>query len=353
MKAAVLKEYRKFRIEEREVPTPEGDQVQVAISHASICGTDMHIFNGDFHPRTPVPFVPGHEMAGTVVQTGPRSGSFRQGDRVAIDPIIWCGECPACKRGHFPACKNLKLIGIDMDGGFCQVINVPAGMLHKAPEGIPMEHLALVEIFGIGFHAVRRAGIGPGDSIAIWGAGRVGQVILQAARTVSDAPVFMIDVIDERLAIAASTGGNITTLNPLKADPVAEIMERTGGRGCDTAFEAVGHPKFPVKTVHPVVGAIRSIRGGGNVCVLGLTDEPAPVVFKELIWKEAKIIASRVSHGDYPAVIEKLGNRQLRPDLLISEIFPADRIQEAFEAIENEPARYLKILLDFNPSGSS
>jgi len=128
---------------------------------------------------------------------------------------------------------------------------------------------------------------------------------------------------------------------------VERIWEATHGRGCDVAFEAVGHPKFPESTVHPAVGAIRSIRGGGNVCVLGLTDEPAPIVFKELIWKEAKIIASRVSHGDYPTVIENLESNKLHPGLLISEVFPAERIQEAFEGIEKDPAKYLKILLRF------
>jgi threonine dehydrogenase-like Zn-dependent dehydrogenase len=347
MKAALLEKYRKFRLVDRDIPDPADGEVQVAVTYASICGTDMHIFNGDFHPRTPVPFVPGHEMAGQVVKTGSGVDSFGKGDQVAIDPIIWCGECPACRLGHYPACSSLKLIGIDMDGGFCQLINVDQGMLHKTSTEIPAQHLALVEIYGIGFHASRRAGIQPGDSIAIWGAGRVGQVILQAARTITDGPVFMMDLIESRLGIAASGYDRVIPVNVLETDPVKEIHRHTGGRGCDIAFEAVGHPRFPERTIQPVTGAIRSIRGGGNVCVLGLTDEPSPVVFKELIWKEAKIIASRVSHGDYPAVIDNLERKNLRPDLLISEIFPAARIQEAFELIEKDPASYLKILLEF------
>lgn len=347
MIAAVLKEYRSFRLENREIPDPAENQVQVAVTFASICGTDMHIFNGDFHPRTPVPFIPGHEMAGSIVKTGAGVETFVEGDKVAIDPIIWCGECPACKRGHFPACSSLKLLGIDMDGGFCQLINVSQDMLYKASQEIPLEHLALVEIYGIGFHAIRRAGVNPDDSLAIWGAGRVGQVILQAARTMNSGPVFLIDVIDKRLEMAVSAYENVIPVNPLKTDPVKEILDNTGNKGCDIAFEAVGHPKFPDRTIHPVRGAIQSIRGGGDVCVLGLTDEPAPVVFKELIWKEARIIASRVSHGDYPAVIDNLEGNRLHPELLISEVFPVERIQEAFELIEKEPARYLKILLQF------
>ena len=348
MKAAVIKEYRKFQLEDREISDPADKQVQVEISYASICGTDMHIFNGDFHPRTPVPFVPGHEMAGIIVKTGPGADSFTPGDKVAIDPIIWCGECPACKRGHFPACSKLKLIGIDMDGGFCQFINVDQGMLHIAPEGIPLEHLALVEIYGIGFHANRRAGVKPGDCLSIWGAGRVGQVILQAARTITSAPIFMVDVIDKRLKIAAEAYKDVIPVNALDSDPVEEILKETKGLGCDIAFEAVGHPNHVDRTIHPVRGAIQSIRGGGVVCVLGLTDDPAPVVFKELIWKEARIIASRVSHGEYPVVIEKLKENLLHPDILISETFPATKIQQAFELIEKDPENYLKIMLQFN-----
>ncbi len=347
MKAAILKEYRKFELEEREISDPGNEQVQIEISHASICGTDMHIFNGDFHPRTPVPFIPGHEMAGSIVKTGPGVNSFSVGEQVAIDPIIWCGECPACKRGHFPACSKLKLIGIDMDGGFCELINVDQDMLHKAPGNISPEHLSLVEIYGIGFHANNRAGVKKGDSLVIWGAGRVGQVILQAARTITEGPIFMVDIIDKRLEIATKGYKDVTAINALNSDPVEIILKETGGLGCDIAFEAVGHPHQAEQTVHPVRGAIQSIRGGGVVCVLGLTDEPAPVVFKELIWKEARIISSRVSHGEYPVVIEKLKNNQLQPDLLISEIFPAERIQDAFEILEKDPENYLKILLQF------
>ncbi len=347
MKAAVLEQYGKFRVEERDISEPGSGQVQVAISHASICGTDMHIFKGDFHPRTPVPFIPGHEMAGTVAKTGSGVEGFVEGDKVAIDPIIWCGECPACKENHYPACKNLKLLGVDMDGGFCQLINVDQKMLFNAPETIPSEHLALVEIYGIGFHACNRAGVKKGDSIAIWGAGRVGQVILQAARTITEGPIFLVDVIDERLKIARTTYENVITINALDTDPIPAILEQTGGMGCDIAFEAVGHPLHTESTMNPVRGAINSIRGAGIVCVLGLTDEPAPIVFKELIWKEAKIIASRVSHGEYPLIIENLAANLLNPDVLISAVFPAERIQEAFEAIEKDPAKYLKILLEF------
>ncbi|MBT4399271.1 MAG: alcohol dehydrogenase catalytic domain-containing protein, partial [Bacteroidetes bacterium] len=129
MKAAVLKSYREFNWEEKDIPDPGSNEVQLRISFASICGTDMHIFNGDFHPRTPVPFIPGHEMAGIVERTGSGINTFLPGEKVVVDPIIWCGKCPACLSKHFPACESLKLLGIDMDGGLCQFINVDQSML--------------------------------------------------------------------------------------------------------------------------------------------------------------------------------------------------------------------------------
>jgi threonine dehydrogenase-like Zn-dependent dehydrogenase len=347
MKAALLNEYRKFQWSDREIADPRAGEVQVRISYASICGTDMHIFNGDFHPRTPVPFIPGHEFAGIVEKTGPGVTGYPIGDKVAIDPLIWCGECQACKANHFPACTSLKLIGIDLDGGFCEYINVDKQMLCRAPGEVPVEYLSLTEIYGIGFHACNRAGVKAGDSLAIWGAGRVGQVILQAARTITDAPIYMVDILENRLRIAADAYEDIIPLNALEGDPVRSIREHAGGNGTDIAFEAVGHQLSPDRTIHPVRGAIQSIKGGGRVCVLGLADDPAPVVFKELIWKEATIIASRVSHGEYPTVINQLSKKALKPEALITSIMPGEQIQEAFEKIEQDPANHLKILLKF------
>ena len=177
MKAAVLTRYREFEIKDVPVREIQPGEVLVKIEYASICGSDMHIFTGDFHPRTPVPFIPGHEMAGVIEKCGNDVKGYKSGDKVAIDPIIWCGKCPACLEGHYPACTSLKLIGIDEDGGFCQFVAVPESMLYRVPAHLSSKYAALVEIYAIGFHANKRAGVKSGDSIAIWGAGRVGQVI--------------------------------------------------------------------------------------------------------------------------------------------------------------------------------
>jgi threonine dehydrogenase-like Zn-dependent dehydrogenase len=346
MKAAILTEYRKFEVKELSLPEIKSNEVLIRIEYASICGSDMHVFKGDFAGRTPVPFIPGHEMAGIVEMTGSDVKNYKTGDRAAIDPLIWCGKCPACLKKHYPACTALKLTGIDLDGGFTQYMAIPEWMLYKVASSIPAKHAALVEIYSIGFHANNRAGVKAGDVLAIWGAGRVGQVVLQAARTKTKEKIFIVDILDSRLEIAAGSNENVITINALRENPVEVIKNHTNGNGVDIAFEAIGDWHHIEGVVNPVRGCIQSIRGGGIVCALGLTDEPSPIVFKELIWKEGKIITSRVSHGEFAESLAHLAKGDLKPDALITEIMPLEKIQEAFEMVENDPSRYLKILID-------
>ena len=350
MKAAVLTEYKRIEWMDVEKPECRPGEVLVKVSYACICGSDQHIFKGEFHPRTRTPMIMGHEFAGTISEVGTGVTGFSPGEKVAPDPIIWCGECPACERGHYPACTSLKLIGVDLDGGFTQYISLPPSMLYKVPDTVPDEHAALVEVLSIGFHAKNRAGVKAGDTLAIWGSGKVGLSILEAVRTVTDAPVFMVDIIDERLAIGAEHYDKVIPINPQKEDPVARIMKETDGRGVDIAFEAVGHAQEVENVVNPVWACVRSIRGAGTVCVLGLGSEPEPVVYKELIWKEGRIVSSRVSHGEFAETIGHLSKKTLKPDALISQKLPASRADEAFEMLEKYPEKNLKILLDLGNS---
>jgi threonine dehydrogenase-like Zn-dependent dehydrogenase len=348
MKAAVLTEYRKVEWKEVDVPSISGNEVLIKVGYACICGSDQHVFLGEFHPRTAVPLIQGHEFAGTVVKTGAAVRNFMAGDRVAVDPIIWCGHCPACKRQHYPACSNLKLVGIDLDGGFSEYMKVPETMLYKVTEKISDRHAALIEVLSIGFHACKRAGVKEGDRIVIWGAGKVGQSILQAVRTKTGNTVVMVDILDERLAIAKKAYDDIFTVNAAKEDAVRKISEITGGEGVDIAFEAVGHPAEMADVINPVRGCVQAIRGAGIVCVLGLSSEPSPVVMKELIWKEGVIMTSRVSHGEFAETIENMNRGTLKPDAIVTDIVHPSVTQEAFEMLEREPQKHLKIMLQFS-----
>lgn len=347
MNAAVLTEYKKIEWKSVDIPEITGNEVLIKVGYACICGSDQHVFLGEFHPRTTVPFIQGHEFAGAIVETGPEVKSFKTGDRVAVDPIIWCGHCPACKRHHYPACSTLKLVGIDLDGGFSEYMKVPETMLYRVSDNISDKHAALVEVLSIGFHACKRAGIKEGDRIVIWGSGKVGQSILQAVKTKTANTVILVDILDERLAMAKKAYPDVQTINATKNDAIEIIKQLTDGEGVDIAFEAVGHTKELPGVVNPVRGCIQAIRGGGTVCVLGLSSEPSPIVMKELIWKEGIIMTSRVSHGEFAETIDNLNMGTLKPDAIVTDIMHPSKAQEAFEMLEAEPDKHLKIMLKF------
>lgn len=345
MKAAVIKEYGSIEFKEVKKPVLLNNHVLVKVKYASICGTDQHIFKGEFHPRTKLPLIPGHEFAGVIDEVGSDVKNLSPGDKVTVDPIIWCGKCAACMEGHYPACSSLKLIGIDLDGGFAEYVSVPSGMIYKVPDHISDEHAALVEILSIGFHASRRAGLGKEDDILIVGSGKVGQSIMHAARTITSGKIILADILDDRLSLASSAFPDISTVNIKNTDPIAYVKDVTGGRGVDIAFEAVGHEVYIEGKYNPVRICINSIKGGGKVCVLGLSDHPSEILMKELIWKEAMIITSRVSHGEFSKVIEALDNGTLNPGKMITGILKLEDAQKGFGLLMEEPGKHLKILL--------
>ena len=345
MHAAVLTRYGNIEWKKTPMPAVKPDEVLVKVSYAGICGTDQHIFRGNFEGRTHLPMIQGHEFAGVITETGKSVKRFRKGDRVAVDPIFWCGTCAACERKHYPACASLKLLGVDVDGGFAEFAAAKEFMLYLIPDSISDRHAALVEMLSIGFHACRRADVSKDDMVAIWGAGRVGQAILRACRTLTANTVFLVDVLQNRLDKVLKAYPDVTAVNAVECNPLDVIQEKTMGRGVDVSFEAVGHAT-PVEGMAPPVRlCIQSIRGAGTVCVLGLADDPTPLVMKELIWKEAKIVASRVTHGEFATTIAHLKKGGLFPDLLISSEMPASKAQEAFDMLDRRPEDHLKVLL--------
>jgi threonine dehydrogenase-like Zn-dependent dehydrogenase len=346
MKAIRLTEYNKLEVREIPVPSIKDNQVLVRVDYASICGSDQHIIKGDFHPRTTLPMTPGHEFSASVAAIGSKVNGFTDGERVAVDPMIWCGSCPACQRKHYPACTNLKLLGVDMDGGFAEFVAVDPAKLYRLPDSLDPKSASLIELYSIGFHACNRAGLKENDTLVIWGAGKVGQVVLQAARTITDNTIYMVDIIENRLKIASDNYHNIIPINARNSNPVDVIQELTKGDGVDVAIEAVGHAEDLHSQPNPVQSCILSIRGAGTVCVLGLSGETSPILVRDLIWREAKIVASRVNHGEFNDVIDHFSKGDLKPAILISKEIDPSQAMEAFELLENEPENYLKILIN-------
>jgi len=283
MKAAILCDDRDVRLGDAADPRVGPDEVLIAPSFAGICGTDLHVYRGEFHGRVEYPAILGHEFGGIIQEIGEGvAGStvqeFKAGDRVVVDPIISCHSCPACLSplrypsywidGYINACRTLKLLGIDLDGGFGQYVAAPADQVYRLPDEIPMEplrfplhwmeplhfplhrmeHASMVEMYGLGHHILQRGGVQPGESVAIPGGGQAGAVdprrpVPQRRRCHDDrhrpAAVPPGDGAQAGRGLHDQYRGG----GPGRAGggTMPSRMEITQGQGVDCAIEAVGH----------------------------------------------------------------------------------------------------------------
>jgi len=345
LKAAVLLDDRKISIESRPEPRIGEDQVLLRSGYAGICGTDIHVYRGEFKGRVSYPAVLGHEFGGVIEETGRAVKDFKVGDRVVVDPILSCHRCPACLSGHINACRSLKLLGIDVDGGFGELVAVPSDRLFRLPESIPAAHVPMLELYAVGHHILGRARVEVGETIAILGAGRLGLSILDVlCHSTAACRVFVTDQHRFRLDVARRLGAD-EVIDISASDPVGAILEKTEGVGVDCVIEAVGHYHCFPGQEPPLAQAVRIIRNGGRIVTAGLGEQLTPVPFKTLVLKEAELIASRVTRGEFPRAIRLMSKGLLHPELLISRERPISQAANAFAELDQEPPDTLKVVL--------
>lgn len=346
MKAAVLFDDRDIRIADVPDPQIKEDEVLVSSRYAGICGTDLHVYLGEFHDRVAYPAILGHEFGGIVEEVGKAVQGIRPGDRVVVDPIISCHRCTACLTGHINACRTLKLLGIDLDGGFGQYVAVPSDRILLLPESIPLQDAPMVELYSIGHHALYRGRVQPGETVVILGAGKVGLSILDVlCHSAGPVWVVSVDKEDYRLDVAKKLGAEIT-INIEEQDPVAVVKELTKREGVDCVIEAVGHYTVAEGQESPLGQAVEMVRNGGRIVTLSLGTQRSEVFFKTFVIKEAELIASRVTCGEFPRAIRLLSKGLLHPELLITHRLPIRDVAAAFTQSAKEDPETIKVVLD-------
>lgn len=266
-------------IEEVSNPAPEGNNVVVRIKASGICGTDRYALLEDGQDT-----IPGHEIAGEIVEIDKPSWA-RVGDRVAINCHISCRRCEHCLRGDFFFCDQLQVPGFDWDGGFAEYLLIPEDNCHPLPDDISFETGALiVDVFGTAFRGVKRAGILPGNQIAVWGAGPIGLEVLALAEYFG-ARVAILDTNEYRLKMAEAIYHPELILDSKKGHIEEQINEWTNGRGLDVAFECAGKEKASQQ-------ALRTIKKRGLLSIIGVSHS-LNIDPWDLIQKELMISASR------------------------------------------------------------
>src|SRR3954464_9065498 len=204
MLAISVEKPHSLAVVEASSPAPEQGEVRIRVRRAGICGSDVHILHGS-NPFARYPRIVGHEFAGEIESVGPDVSALAVGDRVVVDPVLSCGHCYPCRIGRPNVCANLEVLGVHRDGGFRDLIVVPARNVVKVSPSLPIEIAALAEPFSIAANVLSRTGCGPEDTVLIYGAGTVGLTVLQVAK-LKGARCIVADIDTARLERAPALG---------------------------------------------------------------------------------------------------------------------------------------------------
>jgi (R,R)-butanediol dehydrogenase/meso-butanediol dehydrogenase/diacetyl reductase len=350
MLAAVYQGAGRIEIERRPPPELPPGWALVRVSHVGICGTDLAILGGQ-HPRARPPLVMGHEVSGRLVEAvGKANGTadaganlMEAGAAVAVEPLVTCGACTACRSGNAHVCKALRLFGIDFPGGMAELMAVPPGRLHRLREPVALDEGALVEPLAVAVHAVRLSAFRPGDTVAVLGGGPVGLLTALVLRHSGAGLVVVSEANAYRLRVARELG---FTAIDAGDRPVEQILDLTGGDGAHVVFDAAGHPDVAAQ-----LAALCRIRG--QIVLVGIYKKPTPLDLQAVAFKELSLVGSRVyTSQDFAFARDLAASGSIGLRSLISHVLPLERAAAGFEIL-GAGGDALKVLFRVDDEGAA
>lgn len=319
MKAAVIKSVGEISVETVDDPTPGDGEVVIEVAACGLCGTDLHILNGEFAPSLPI--IPGHEFSGTVVAVGPNPSEvvpLAVGDRVAVDPSLYCHECHYCRAGHDNLCLRWGAIGVTVAGGAAEYVSVPAANCVKLPEHIATADATLIEPLACAVRGYDVLKSQLGAHVLIYGAGTMGLMMLQLAHQAGAAGVDVVDVNADRLAAARALGVD---------NAVTDAAELERRFGWELVVDATGN-----------AGAIQDglgrVGAGGTFLQFGVADYSARVTIEpyRIYNKEITITGSMAVLRSYERAADLFAAGALDPAVFITDRYPLEKYADAVAA---------------------
>src|SRR5437660_11033108 len=335
MKGMVLRAPTDLVVDDVAVPAADpARDVLVRVTHSGICGTDFKIYSG----AIPVsyPRIMGHEMIGEVVSAG--NSAVSPGDRVIVDPELYCGACFHCRIGQTHLCPQGMLLGRDANGGFAEYVTAPASQVFALPQSIDSQTAPLIQVLTTCLHAQRQINIFPGETVAVLGLGVTGQLHVQLAKA-RGATVMGITRSGEKRELAVQLGADLAF--PGGEEAIRKVREATGGRGADVVIECTG--MLPV-----LADGIHMARSGGRLLLFGIiTAKQGELPFYDLYFKELALINARVAKSeDYPNSIALVQRGMVRLEPLVSHVMPLGELKAAIGMLGSDNGRRMKIILE-------
>ncbi|EKO1295182.1 alcohol dehydrogenase catalytic domain-containing protein, partial [Salmonella enterica] len=306
----------------------------IKVYSAGICGSDIGAFRGT-NPLVTYPRIIGHEVVGVVIQEGKgMPDNIKEGDRVIVDPYIYCGHCYPCSVGRTNCCENLKVIGVHIDGAMQEVVAHPAHLIHKIPDSVKSEMAPLAEPLTIALHALHRANLKEGEHIAIIGAGAIGLMAALSALRYNAIPV-LIDIVEERLQYARTLGIS-HVINPAKTQAVDDIRAITKGTMAQVVVEASGANSA-------IRQALDLASFAGRISFTGWPKQETSLPTNLITFKELDLRGSRTSAGEFGEALQMLATLNINPADIVSKVVNIDEVPDAVRELDQYPERYLKI----------
>lgn len=335
MRALAIDAPGSAHVVERPRPTPGAGEALVRVRRAGLCGTDLSTFLGK-NPLVSYPRVIGHEIAGTLEVLGDAVSGWRAGASVTLSPYKNCGACAACRHNRPNACRNNQTLGVQREGALAEFAVVPADRLFTSAS-LSLDHLALVEPFCIGMHAVRRARVAADDAVLVMGCGGVGAGAVAAAAG-RGARVIAMDVDPHKLAQAMALGAADTVVSS-DADAAEHIRAITGGEGPDVVIEAVGKPAT-YRLALDLVAAC------GRIVYIGWVKGDIALEARQIVAKEVDILGSRNATDEFAEVIALFESGRIDPLALVTNRVPLDEVPTMFARWAERPESVGKILVE-------
>jgi len=337
------------RYEDVPDPSPSLGQAKVKIHYTGICGSDLHEYHAgpifiplEPHPLTGsmAPLTLGHEFSGRVVEVGEGVTSLKAGDRVTGDCMWVCGDCYYCKRSMPSLCVKAAFTGLSVHGSMAEYLVAPDYSFYKIPDSVPDDIAALTEPLAVAVHAVRKSKLQVGATVAIVGAGPIGDCCLLAAKASGASKVFLLEYSKMRREMAMGMGAT-AVIDPNEGDPVAQVRELTDGLGADVVFECVGHRDSP-----PL--AIKLARNAGTIAIVGIFEEASPGMhFGDVVFGEKTIVGCLAYAREAPFVLEMVADGRIDASKLITKrIQLKDTVEQGFEELLTNKEANLKVLLE-------
>ena len=333
MKTVLLKQPGEIGISEIEKTSRRENEVLLKVRSAGICGSDIGAYKG-VNPLVSYPRIIGHEIAGEVVEVAADEKTFRVGDRVILEPYVYCGHCYPCSIGHTNCCENLTVRGVHIEGGMAEYVSHPRHLLHKVPEGIPWHLIPMAEPLVIAMHAVKQAEVKAGEHVAITGAGQIGLLAAQYALTLGALPI-VVDPVDERLALATRLGVP-HVINTVSQDAVAQIKAITRARMAEAAIEASG-------AASAIRAMVDYVAYAGRIALVGWPKSDIPMPTALFTKKELTIRGSRNSVGQFPESLRLIAEGKVDVAALLTKTVSLEETPATVVDIAEHPERYLKV----------